>query len=1362
MRHKVSSFFEEHFCAIPRKFKLKSHFATDTNYNDGGWFLSGGRIDGGTIDATNGSLIATQQGGILDSVTLEGTLDMTGTGYWWSPITVTILNGITLDYGTIDLGGLSYSWWWSANVGVLNFGNPGDTNDQMVSGTGTIQFGYDHCWWYGPYGGYSSGLPNGPDYLHNNSTGLLTLGPHITISAGQTSIIDTPYGGSIENQGVIEETNPDSNYTGLQIDGLSDNQGTIEITAYNNNGSLDISGTNGWVNEGIIEGTNGSIVTLNGSGWTNEGNISIANGTLNLNGTWTNAVTGTITGGSSTVNLGSPVNIDPTDPSAPNYYWTNLGTVTIADSTVNLGGVFLTDSFDTMSLPGDTVNLTGTMDNSATDNLVSRGVLNLNSSTGSLTLLGGRIYQGEVVNSDGSGSTLIATTSGGTLDGVTLDVSMDLSGTNVYVWVQNGLTLNADQDLSGFGSDLDFVDWSNPQTVEIGGLVSGATITLGNSNANMWNFTSNSYAVTFGPGITINATGSNTWISGGPFINQGLIEETGGGVLTINSGANGWTNYGIISVTNEGTLNLYGTWTNYGTILVDPSTVSLGSSVNIDPTDPSAPSYYWTNLGTITIADGSTINLGGVFLSDTFDGMNLTGDTLNLTGTMDNSVAHNPAYHGVLNLNSSTGSLTLLGGRIYQGEVVNTDGSGSTLIATTSGGTLDGVTLDVSMDLSGTNVFVWVQNGLTLNADQDLSGVGSSLAFVDWSNPQTVEVGASVSGAAITLSGTWANMTIFTSNSYAVTFGTGITINANGPWNWIQGPFDNQGLIEETGGVLTIDIDNYNTYNNAGNLPSTAYSNFNMIPWTNEGTIQVTSGELLLGGPWTNTTSGTISATPGTLLYLGDNWNDYSNNYFSYYNTWTNNGTISTSNANVCLGGGLTYDSTNFQSIGGLGTDAVYLIGTLDNYGNTLTLTAGVTSATGSWYIDGGRIDGGTVASASPGADLIVTNMDWWSRGPKIGMLDGVTLDANLDMASNYGASLLVRDGLTLNGTISLGNPSGGGSATLYFDNCWNWGGRTLSGTGSIVFGGGSPSSLLVANWEFADYHQYWYYYAPLTIDSGITIDGPGTGITGNITGPIDNYADIEEAAGGTLAINFDNHNDFYYPGQWVNDSTGTIHVGGGSTLELGGAWSNYGTIAADPGANLYLGDNWNDTSVNDYFFYDNQYFYYNNTWANYGTISTTSTNVYLGGWLTYGNSNFQSIGGLGTDTVSLIGTLGNYWWNTLTLEAGVTSATGSWNIDGGRIYEGTVASASPGADLIATSAGGTLDGVTLDANLDMASNYGATITVRDGLTLNGTIYLGGPSGGSASLHFDDYWNWGGRPYQATVPSSSAAAARVP
>ncbi|MGO8748543.1 MAG: hypothetical protein ACLQNE_21430, partial [Thermoguttaceae bacterium] len=32
LRHKVSSFFEEHFCAIPRKFKLKSHFATDTNY----------------------------------------------------------------------------------------------------------------------------------------------------------------------------------------------------------------------------------------------------------------------------------------------------------------------------------------------------------------------------------------------------------------------------------------------------------------------------------------------------------------------------------------------------------------------------------------------------------------------------------------------------------------------------------------------------------------------------------------------------------------------------------------------------------------------------------------------------------------------------------------------------------------------------------------------------------------------------------------------------------------------------------------------------------------------------------------------------------------------------------------------------------------------------------------------------------------------------------------------------------------------------------------------------------------------------------------------------------------------------------
>jgi hypothetical protein len=31
-RHKQDSFFEEHFCAIPYQFKLKTRFATGTNY----------------------------------------------------------------------------------------------------------------------------------------------------------------------------------------------------------------------------------------------------------------------------------------------------------------------------------------------------------------------------------------------------------------------------------------------------------------------------------------------------------------------------------------------------------------------------------------------------------------------------------------------------------------------------------------------------------------------------------------------------------------------------------------------------------------------------------------------------------------------------------------------------------------------------------------------------------------------------------------------------------------------------------------------------------------------------------------------------------------------------------------------------------------------------------------------------------------------------------------------------------------------------------------------------------------------------------------------------------------------------------
>src|SRR5262249_52944198 len=80
----------------------------------------------------------------------------------------------------------------------------------------------------------------------------------------------------------------------------------------------------------------------------------------------------------------------------------------------------------------------------------------------------------------------------------------------------------------------------------------------------------------------------------------------------------------------------------------------------------------------------------------------------------------------------------------------------------------------------------------------------------------------------------------------------------------------------------------------------------------------------------------------------------------------------------------------------------------------------------------------------------------------------------------------------------------------------------------------------------------------------------------------------------------------------------------------------------------------------------------------------------------------------------------------TLTLGAG----TGPLTLAGGTLKGGTV-NASGGAKVIVTAPGGTLDGVTLDGDLDLTA-AGAFLGVADGLTLNGIVSLGDPGNASA------------------------------
>src|SRR5205823_1825226 len=135
--------------------------------------------------------------------------------------------------------------------------------------------------------------------------------------------------------------------------------------------------------------------------------------------------------------------------------------------------------------------------------------------------------------------------------------------------------------------------------------------------------------------------------------------------------------------------------------------------------------------------------------------------------------------------------------------------------------------------------------------------------------------------------------------------------------------------------------------------------------------------------------------------------------------------------------------------------------------GGTLALQgAGTTTGTldgsgaGSSFLLSGSLVGGTVTETN-GAILVGVG----------GTLDGVTVNGNIQVVSNNG--LNVKDGLTLNGTATLGDGSGFGY--LAFQNT-----QTLGGNGSIVFGSTS------------EYNVLWVpgRSTTLSIGPGITVHG--------------------------------------------------------------------------------------------------------------------------------------------------------------------------------------------------------------------------------------------------------------------------------
>jgi hypothetical protein len=535
--------------------------------------------------------------------------------------------------------------------------------------------------------------------------------------------------------------------------------------------------------------------------------------------------------------------------------------------------------------------------------------------------------------------------------------------------------------------------------------------------------------------------------------------------------------------------------------------------------------------------------------------------------------------------------------------------------------------------------------------------------------------------------------------------------------------------IDNTGGTLALDA-----------LP--AWLSFGPGGGIRNGTVTA-SGPFALPAGWDLTLDGVtfpvnFTIGTGTTLRLTGAWK------------WL--GTISLTSGTLDLGG--------FFKLSDLGTltrtgGTVNLTGGLNNAGTTLALDA----TTGSWNLEDGDIEGGTV-TATGGAQLTLKALSDPLLFP-LGFLDGVALKT--DLVVEKGAELIVSGGMELDANLTVQGGSTFSGGDLVFS-----GTQTLSGTGQIVLGSKAPAIVPVAiNSDGTP--------AVLTLGPGITLHGQGTvGETpfgfSTTSDKIVNQGLIAVDAGETLEIDSDVSN----PGAITVADKATLVLGGtftladlahvtptgsgvvkvtgtldntGATLDLNTlpTWLHFaggsirgGTVVTGAGSyTLPAGFN---MILNGVTLTGTVITGAGTTLGTAGSWSSTGALQVVGGILNL-NGTFTTAG-MGTvtqtsGTVNLTGTLDNTG-ATLTL----TAATGSWNLYG-TLKGGTYVSA--GGALLMTSPGGTLDGVTLNSGLDLTAD-GAGLHVLDGLTLNKVTLLLGNAAGTTSgtLYFDNTETLGG------------------
>jgi hypothetical protein len=362
-------------------------------------------------------------------------------------------------------------------------------------------------------------------------------------------------------------------------------------------------------------------------------------------------------------------------------------TVTHASGTTSIGGLTSAANF---ALTGGTFSAATIQVNNAF-------------TLGSATLANARVLPG----SGGQGVT-VGGFANARLQGVQMDANLDLAQSGATVQVANGLTLNGTATLRGYfflgtaipsmtGSRLIVEATAAGQTLGGTGTVACTSQSFGSGTISAIRpaqlFIEGDTTLTIGQTLTISGVDPRGALVGGHV-------STAGTDTIINRGTIRGVTIQPDVFTNQGTVGGPGGTSVSGTV-VNP--FQPWSSTGIIRADGAVGGGFVTLAGTFSLPTGHTFQI-------------LNGGAITQTGILQNTgnTVTIDTSNGVYSLSATTATPpAIVGGTI-------TGPAGSAL--TIGSARLDGVTVDLNLNLTGSNAQVQVANGLTLNGTATLQG----------------------------------------------------------------------------------------------------------------------------------------------------------------------------------------------------------------------------------------------------------------------------------------------------------------------------------------------------------------------------------------------------------------------------------------------------------------------------------------------------------------------------------------------------------------------------------------------------------------------------------------------------------------